>query len=66
MLHIIITSIYKFSQISDNIYVNFKDKYDVNSLAKQANISVLSFHNIFKEITGLSPIQYVKNLNFIK
>lgn len=57
---------YKVSQIADNIYVNFKDKYDVNSLAKQANISVSNFHNIFKEITGLSPIQYVKKIKLHK
>ncbi|WP_195999845.1 AraC family transcriptional regulator [Clostridium sp. 1001271B_151109_B4] len=57
---------YKVSQIADNIYLNYKEKYDVNTLAKQASMSVSSFHSTFKEITGLSPIQYVKKIKLHK
>lgn len=34
----------------------------MNELAKMANMSVSSFHRHFKEITGLSPLQYHKKL----
>lgn len=57
---------YNISKIADNIYLNYKKKYDVNTLAKLANISVSSFHSTFKEITGLSPIQYVKKIKLHK
>lgn len=57
---------YNISQIADNIYVNYKDKYDVSTLAKQAKMSVSNFHSTFKEVTGLSPIQYVKKIKLHK
>lgn len=57
---------YNISQIADNIYLHYKEKYEVNTLAKQANMSISNFHNIFKEITGLPPIQYVKKSSSIK
>lgn len=59
-------SYHKISQIANSIYLNYKKKYDVNSLARQANMSVSSFHSIFKEITGLPPIQYVKKIKLHK
>lgn len=57
---------YKVSQIADNIYMNYKEKYNVNTLAKQANMSISNFHSTFKEITGLPPIQYVKKIKLHK
>lgn len=57
---------YRVSQIADNIYVNYQEKYDVNSLSKQANMSISNFHSTFKEITGLPPIQYVKKIKLHK
>ncbi|MEN8079234.1 AraC family transcriptional regulator [Clostridioides difficile] len=57
---------YKISQIADKIYINYQEKYDVNTLAKQASMSVSNFHNTFKEITGLPPIQYVKKIKLHK
>ena len=59
-------SYHKITQIADNIYLNYKEKYDVNTLAKQANMSVSNFHSTFKEITGLPPIQYVKKIKLHK
>ena len=57
---------YNISQIANDIYTNYQKKYDVNTLAKQANMSVSNFHKTFKEITGLSPIQYVKKIKLHK
>lgn len=59
-------SYHKIAQIADNIYLNYKEKYDVSTLAKQANMSISNFHSTFKEITGLSPIQYVKKIKLNK
>lgn len=57
---------YKVSQMAENIYANYQEKYDVNTLAKLANMSASSFHSIFKEITGLPPIQYIKKVKLHK
>lgn len=57
---------YKISQIAENIYENYQEKYDVNTLAKLANMSASSFHSTFKEITGLPPIQYIKKVKLHK
>lgn len=57
---------YKISQLVENIYENYQEKYDVNTLAKLANMSASSFHSTFKEITGLPPIQYIKKVKLHK
>lgn len=57
---------YKISQMVENIYVNYQEKYDVNTLSKLANMSTSSFHSTFKEITGLSPMQYIKKVKLHK
>lgn len=57
---------YSISKIADDIYINYKEKYDINTLAKTANMSTSYFHNLFKEITGMSPIQYVKKIKLHK
>lgn len=38
----------------------------VEQLADDANMSVSSFHHHFKEITGSSPVQYLKRLRLLK
>lgn len=57
---------YNISKIADYIYINYKEKYDVNTLAKKANMSVSHFHSLFKEITEMPPIQYVKKIKLHK
>ena len=59
-------SYYKISQVIDNIYLNYQEKYDVYTLANHVNMSTSTFHNSFKEITGYSPIQYIKNVKLHK
>ena len=41
---------------------NFKEPLHVEDLARQANMSSSTFHRYFKEITGLSPLQFHKQL----
>jgi AraC-like DNA-binding protein len=39
---------------------HFADPLRVESLARQARMSLSGFHQHFKEVTGLSPVQYQK------
>lgn len=57
---------YNISKMVENIYVNYQKKYNVNTLAKLANMSTSSFHSTFKEITGLPPMQYIKKVKLHK
>ena len=41
---------------------NYKDPPHVDELARRANISSSTFHRHYKEITGLSPLQFHKQL----
>jgi len=52
-------------QISDSIkYIleNFHQPFRIEDLAEIANLSVSSFHRQFKEVTGMSPVQFQKQL----
>ncbi|MBY9079315.1 helix-turn-helix transcriptional regulator [Paenibacillus sp. HN-1] len=48
--------------LGNNIYDNFAQSMRVEELAEAANMSLSSFHRNFKEVTGLSPIQFQKQL----
>lgn len=41
---------------------NFKQNLSVSFLASKAHMSVSSFHRRFKEVTGLSPLQFHKQI----
>lgn len=59
----------QFQRIKKSItYIinNFKDKLDVATLSKDAGMSSSSFHKFFKEVTGLSPIQFQKKMRLIE
>lgn len=43
-----------------HIITNFQDKINVDDLAQKAAMSSSSFHKYFKDVTGLSPIQFQK------
>lgn len=40
--------------------------HSVEALARQANMSLSTFHQYFKQITRTSPVQYIKRLRLIK
>ncbi|WP_020409068.1 AraC family transcriptional regulator [Hahella ganghwensis] len=42
------------------------DEISVDQLARQANMSVSTFHQHFKQVTRASPLQYLKRLRLIK
>jgi AraC-like DNA-binding protein len=41
---------------------NFRESFRVEDLARRAGMSVSSFHQWFRDITGMSPLQYQKQL----
>ena len=48
------------------IHGNYKEKLDVERLAKTANMSLSTFHRAFKEVTADSPLQYLKKVRLNK
>ena len=52
----------KISQAIHFIQKHIDQPLDVQNLAKGANMSVSSFHQYFKDITGFPPLQYIKTL----
>lgn len=48
------------------IHTEFNTPINVNNLANMVNMSMSSFHRIFKEVTATSPIQYVKRVRLTK
>ncbi len=43
-----------------HIITNYQDKINIDELAQKAAMSSSSFHKYFKDVTGLSPIQFQK------
>lgn len=59
----------RFSRISyaiSGMHQQLDQEVRVEQLADDANMSVSSFHHHFKEITGSSPVQYLKRLRLLK
>lgn len=52
----------KISKSIRKIHVAFDQTLDVTQLAKEAHMSVPTFHAHFKEVTNTSPIQYLKSV----
>lgn len=44
------------------IQKNFNEPLEVQALADAANMSKSSFHQYFKGVTGLAPLQYIKSM----
>ncbi|WP_166264579.1 AraC family transcriptional regulator [Marinobacter caseinilyticus] len=53
-------------QVLTQMHAGFTDDMTVEHLARQANMSVSTFHQHFKQVAGSSPLQYVKRLRLIK
>ncbi|NGO90339.1 MAG: helix-turn-helix domain-containing protein [Halomonas sp.] len=53
-------------QVLSHLHAHFADTFSVEQLAQQANMSVSTFHQHFKQITRASPAQYVKRLRLLK
>jgi AraC-like DNA-binding protein len=58
-----------FGQIAKalrRIHLDFHERLDVDTLAREANLSAAAFHAHFKTVTSTSPIQYLKAMRLHK
>ncbi|WP_189465797.1 AraC family transcriptional regulator [Litchfieldella qijiaojingensis] len=53
-------------QVLSRLNTDFAAEHSVEALARQANMSLSTFHQYFKQITRTSPVQYLKRLRLIK
>lgn len=53
-------------QVLSQMHAEFAEELSVERLARQANMSVSTFHQHFKQITRTSPVQYIKRLRLIQ
>lgn len=56
----------KIARALNRIHISFEKDLDVKSLAKEAGMSISTFHLSFKTVTNVSPIQYIKNVRLHK
>lgn len=56
------SSVHKIAQAVDWLRANYTEPMNVEGLAKLVNMSVSSFHQHFKAVTSISPLQYQKVL----
>jgi len=54
------------AQALELIHGDFANGLSVEDLAKEAAMSVSSFHRTFKEVTGETPLQYLKKVRLLK
>lgn len=56
----------RISKAIEQIKVEFSQPMRVENLAKQARMSTSSFHQHFKQVTSMSPLQYQKQLRLLE
>jgi AraC-like DNA-binding protein len=56
----------QISRVLQRMHTDYADTYDVEDLAREAGMSVSTFHAHFKAVTSSSPLQYVKNVKLHK
>ncbi|WP_227369505.1 AraC family transcriptional regulator [Halomonas sp. M20] len=53
-------------QVLSRLHARYAEEVSIEVLARQANMSLSTFHQHFKQITHASPLQYLKRLRLIK
>jgi len=56
----------RISHALNSIHKDYACKLDVEKLSQLANMSVSTFHRVFKEVTSESPVQYLKKIRLTK
>ncbi len=57
---------HRIAHVLNLIHTKFDESLEVPVLAEAANMSVSTFHQNFKEVTSLAPLQYVKTIRLHK
>lgn len=56
----------QISRVLNRIHAEFARSLDMETLAREAGMSVSTFHAHFKAVTALSPLQYLKTIRLHK
>lgn len=56
----------QFAHVLRHMNARFAEHMAIRDLAQMANASVPTFHHRFKEMTGTSPLQYIKSLRLTR
>ncbi|WP_206026381.1 AraC family transcriptional regulator [Roseimicrobium sp. ORNL1] len=56
----------QISRVLQRMHTDYAEIYDVEDMARDAGMSVSTFHAHFKAVTSSSPLQYVKNVKLHK
>jgi AraC-like DNA-binding protein len=56
----------QISRVLNRIHLQFENAFDVETLAREAGMSVSTFHAHFKAVTSSSPLQYLKSIRLHK
>ncbi|MBP7053182.1 MAG: AraC family transcriptional regulator [Phycisphaerae bacterium] len=56
----------QISRVLNHLHRNYAEASDVESLARQARMSPSTFHQKFKAVTSMSPLQYLKSVRLGK
>ncbi|MCB1054661.1 MAG: AraC family transcriptional regulator [Acidobacteria bacterium] len=54
------------AQALERIHRDYRESLTVEELARESAMGVSSFHRAFKELTGDSPVQYLKKIRLLK
>lgn len=57
---------FQIARVLGKIHESFNQSMNLDSLAKDAGMSISTFHSNFKAITSVSPLQYIKNVRLHK
>ncbi len=57
---------YQVSHIINNVHKEYSNTFEIQQLARKAGMSTTAFHAIFKDMTGTTPLQYIKNIRLHK
>ena len=56
----------QISRVLNRIHADYSHAFDMATLARDAGMSLSTFHQHFKEVTFSSPLQYLKNVRLHK
>lgn len=57
---------FQIAKVLNKIHQNYHQNYDIKGLAIEAGMSISSFHTYFKDVTDVSPLQYIKSVRLHK
>lgn len=56
----------QITRVLNRLHADYASAHDVETLAREAGMSVSTFHTHFKNVTASSPLQYVKTIRLHK